>query len=131
MFRGIALIRAGFIHEFIAQRREISESLESINARIAELDKTIANSFDLSDDEFMEKTTFFIMREQLLTRRFINYRTFIQLADPKMVRNFVTSVIQNFCILDGKIASMTFKNGIELKFLYREKDQKASPKASE
>lgn len=118
-------------HEFIAQRREISESLESINARIAELDKTIANSFDLSDDEFMEKTTFFIMREQLLTRRFINYRTFIQLADPKMVRNFVTSVIQNFCILDGKIASMTFKNGIELKFLYREKDQEVSPKASE
>lgn len=108
--------------EFIAQRKEISDALAATNARIAELDKAIANTFNMSDDDLMKRATFFIMQEQLLSRRFVNYSEFIQLADPKIVRNFVTSVIQNFCILDGKIQSITFKNGLELKFLYRQND---------
>ena len=91
-----------------------------MDARIAELDKSIANSFDLSDEDFMARASFFIISQQLAERRFINYEAYIKESDPKIVRDFVTSVIQNFCILDGKIQSITFKNGIEHRFIYKQ-----------
>ena len=99
---------------------KLADSLADMDARIAELDGRIANSFDLSDEDFMAKASLFIISQQLAERRFINYEAYIKASDPKIVRDFVTSVIQNFCILDGKIRSITFKNGIEHRFVYKQ-----------
>ena len=105
--------------DFIVERKRLLDSISEIDERIAALDKSISNSFDLTDEEFMERASYFIVSQQLMDRRFVNYEAFIRAADPKIVREFVTSVIQNFCILDGKITTITFKNGIEHKFVYR------------
>ena len=106
--------------DFILERKKLADSLADMDARIAELDGRIANSFDLSDEDFMAKASLFIISQQLAERRFINYEAYIKASDPKIVRDFVTSVIQNFCILDGKIRSITFKNGIEHRFVYKQ-----------
>lgn len=106
--------------DFILERKKLTDSLADMDARIADLDSRIANSFDLSDEDFMAKASFFIISQQLAERRFINYEAYIKASDPKIVRDFVTSVIQNFCILDGKIWSITFKNGIEHRFIYKQ-----------
>ena len=106
--------------DFILERKKLTDTLAGMDERIAELDRNIANSFDLSDDDFMAKASFFIISQQFAERRFINYAAYIKEADPKIVRDFVTSVIQNFCILDGKIRSITFKNGIEHRFIYKQ-----------
>lgn len=106
--------------DFILERKRLSDSIEAVDARIAELDKSIANSFNLSDEEFMAKASFFIVSQRLADKRFVNYESFIKAADPKTVRDFITSVIQNFCILDGKIRVITFKNGIEHRFIYKQ-----------
>ncbi len=112
--------------DYIVERKRLADSLDEIDARIAELDKNISNSFDLSDDEFMSKASYFILSQRLTDQRFVNYESFIKASDPKIVRDFVTSVIQNFCILGGKILTITFKNGIEHKFVYRQdEEQKA------
>lgn len=105
--------------DFILERKKLADSLADMDARIMELDGRIANSFDLSDEDFMTKASLFIISQQLAERRFINYEAYIKASDPKIVRDFVTSVIQNFCILDGKIRSITFKNGIEHRFIYK------------
>ena len=102
---------------------KLADSLADMDARIAELDGRIANSFDLSDEDFMAKASLFIISQQLAERRFINYEAYIKASDPKIVRDFVTSVIQNFCILDGKIRSITFKNGIEHRFAYKQPEE--------
>lgn len=115
--------------DFIIERQRLSDSLAELDTRIAELDKNIANSFDLSDDEFISKASYFIVSQRLIDRRFVNYEAFIKAADPKIVRDFVTSVIQNFCILDGKIQTITFKNGIEHKFIYKQPEAEKSPEA--
>ena len=115
--------------DFIIERKRLSDSLAELDTRIAELDKNIANSFDLSDDEFISKASYFIVSQRLIDRRFVNYEAFIKAADPKIVRDFVTSVIQNFCILDGKIQTITFKNGIEHKFIYKQPEAEKSPEA--
>ena len=105
--------------EFVVERKRLQDSIIEVDERIAALDKSISNSFDLTDEEFMERASYFIVSQQLMDKRFVNYEAFIRAADPKIVREFVTSVIQNFCILDGKITTITFKNGVEHKFVYR------------
>lgn len=56
----------------------------------------------------MAKASFFIISQQLAEHRSINYEAYIKASGSKIVRDFVTSVIQNFCILDSKIRSITF-----------------------
>ena len=106
--------------DYILERKKLADSLADFDARILELDKNIANTFSLTDDEFMAKASFFIISQRLTDQRFVNYESFIKGSDPKIVREFITSVIQNFCILDGKIQTITFKNGIEHRFIYKQ-----------
>ena len=58
------------------------------------------------------------MSQQLLTKRYVNFDTMIRKIDTKIIKDFVNSVIKKIVILDGKIISIRFKNGIEHKFLY-------------
>lgn len=58
------------------------------------------------------------MSQQLLTKRYVNFDTMIRKIDTKIIKDFVNSVIKKIVILDGKILSIRFKNGIEHKFLY-------------
>ena len=58
------------------------------------------------------------MSQQLLTKRYVNFDTVIRKIDTKIIKDFVNSVIKKIVILDGKILSIRFKNGIEHKFLY-------------
>lgn len=106
--------------DFILERKRLNDTMADLDSKIAALDSRIANSFDLSDEDFMAKASLFIMSQQMAERRFVNYEAFIKAADPKIVREFVTSAIQNFCVLDGKIRSITFKNGIEHRFIYKQ-----------
>lgn len=106
--------------EYITQRKHLTDELAQVDERIAELDASIANAFNISDDEFLEMASYFVLEQRLTDKRFVDYEGFIKSADPKIVRKFITSVIQNFCIQDGKIQSITFKNGIEHRFIYKQ-----------
>ena len=73
----------------------------------------------LSDDEFMEKASQFILTQQLLDKRSVNYEKFIRKIDPRIVKDFLNETVSNFCIKDGLTTSVLFKNGIELRFCYK------------
>ncbi len=40
--------------------------------------------------------------------------------DAKVLKDFVNSVIERIVLLDGRVASIEFKNGLVHEFLYRE-----------
>ena len=41
-------------------------------------------------------------------------------VDAKVLKDFVNSVIERIVLLDGRVASIEFKNGLVHEFLYRE-----------
>lgn len=106
--------------DYIVERKRILDSLEDVNARLEEVERTAAASLSLSDDEFMAKASYFIMAQQLQDKRFVDYEKFIRKIDPQIVKDFINSVVQNFCIKDGRIVSILFKNGIEHQFFYKD-----------
>lgn len=105
--------------DFNIERERIAKALSEVDSRIDELD--IANAFDLSlsDEAFMQKASQFILTQQLLDKRSVNYERFIRKIDPKIVKDFLNETVSNFCIKDGLTTSILLKNGIELRFSYK------------
>lgn len=106
--------------DYIIERKNIADSLDEVNAKLEIAEKTAADSLSLSDDEFMAKAHYFVMAQQLQDKRLIDYEKFIRKIDPQIVKDFMNSIVQNFCIKDGKIMSILFKNGIEHQFFYKD-----------
>ena len=108
--------------EYIVERKRLLDSLEAIDSRLKEIDVALAQQIKLSDEEFIQKASYFIMAQQLTEKRHIDYTRFMRRADPQIVKNFVQNVCANFCIKSGRVTSIRFKNGIEHQFFYKDSE---------
>ena len=109
--------------DYLIERKRISDELAAIDARIETLEANRTSQFSVTDDDFIERASFFIISHSLTNRREVNYEKYIREIDPRILKDFLTSVVQNFCIKEGKIESMRFKNGMEHRFLYKGNDE--------
>ena len=106
--------------DYIIEKKQLDEQLEKVNARLDELSEGLTSQFSISDDELMAKASYFIMSQKLSDKRFVNYRRLLEETDPRILKDFINSVSSNFCIENGKIRSITFKNGIIHEFVYKD-----------
>ena len=106
--------------DYIIEKNSLSESLDKVNARLDELEAGFTSQFSISDEELIAKASYFIMSQKLLDKRFVDYKRLLKETDPKILKDFINSVSSNFCIKNGRIESITFKNGIIHEFVYKE-----------
>lgn len=105
--------------DYLIERKNLSDSIDTIDKRLEEIEKHSSRQFTLTDDEFMAKASMFIMTHQLQDKRFIDFEKLIRKVDPVIVKEFINSVTQKIVIKQGRITSIRFKNGLEHKFLYK------------
>lgn len=105
--------------DYLVERQQLITSLEEKDARLEELEAESYASITMSDEEFMAKASYFVLSQQLLDKRFVDYERFIRKIDPQIVKDFLNSVVTNFCIKNGLTTSILFKNGVELRFSYK------------
>lgn len=105
--------------EYLTEKKSLSDSIETIDKRLEEIEQHSSQQFTLTDDEFLAKASMFIMTHELQDKRFIEFEKLIRRVDPKIIKEFITSVTQKIVIKSGKIISIRFKNGLEHKFLYK------------
>lgn len=106
--------------EYLIERKQLDDAIKQIDERLTEIEKINTLDFSLSDEEFLSKASYFIMSQQLLTKRYVDFEKLIKKLDPKIIKNFINSIVKKIVISDGKILSICFKNGIEHKFLYKQ-----------
>lgn len=94
-------------------------SINEIDQRLNEIKDEDVNFGPLADDEFIEKASYFIMVSKLLDDRYVDYEKDIRQIDPSIPRSFIRSVIEYIEVIDGKISSITFKNGMKHNFIYK------------
>lgn len=104
--------------DYIMERKALTDQLEKVDARLDEISKALASEFNISDDELLEKASYFLISQKLADKRFVDYRRLLEESDPRTVKDFITSVTSNFCVENGKIRSITFRNGIIHEFVY-------------
>lgn len=105
--------------DYLIERKKMTDRLEEVDARLDELEAASSDSISLSDEEFMAKASYFILSQQLQDKRFVDYEKFIRKIEPQIVKDFLNSIVSNFCIKNGLTTSISFKNGIELRFSYK------------
>lgn len=108
--------------EYVIEKNNLSESLSKVNARLEELEKGLTSQFSISDEELIAKASYFIMSQKLSDKRYVDYKRLLKETDPKILKDFINSVSSNFCIKNGRIESITFKNGIIHEFVYKDED---------
>lgn len=106
--------------DFIRENTSLTESLAKVNQRIAELDENAVELDVLTTDDelFMQQASYLVITEELLSRRHVNYEKVIRVLDKRTLKNFINSIVQNFCIFDGKVTEISFKNGVKVQFQY-------------
>jgi len=106
--------------DYIIEKKQLDEQLDKVNSRLEEISKGLTAQFSISDDELLAKASYFIMSQKLSDKRFVNYRRLLEETDPRILKDFINTVTCNFCIENGKIRSITFKNGIIHEFMYKD-----------
>ena len=83
--------------DYIIEREKIMRELTAIEARLAELRRQ-ESSAAVSSEEF-EK--------------------YIRKIDPMIPRDFLNNIIQQIVVTDGRVTSISFKNGMTHQFVYK------------
>lgn len=104
--------------DFIIERERIMGELTEIESRLAEIQQQESNR-PVTSDEFIQKAAYFIMVEKLLDDRYVDYEKYIRKIDPSIPRNFLNNVIDQIEVNDGLITSISFKNGMTHRFIYK------------
>lgn len=125
--RALARLQSAYLYaddtmserEYITDRKKITDEIDGIDKRLEEIEKNSSMAFSMSDKDFMEKASYFILSQELQHKRHVNYAKMSRTVDPLIIKSFVKMVIKKIVILDGKIMSIEFSNGITHKFLYK------------
>lgn len=115
--------------DYVIEKNRLSESLGKVNDRLDKFNDGLSSQFSISDEELLAKASYFIMSQKLLDKRFVDYKRLLKETDPRILKEFINSVSSNFCIKNGRIQSVTFKNGIIHEFVYA--DEEPAPEHKE
>ncbi len=126
--RALARLKSLFLYDdealsekdYIIEQKRLNDSIRKIDDRLEEIEQNSSQHFGISDDDFITKASYFIMTQKLAEKREVNYESLVRKIDPKITKDFVNSICQNFCISDGRVGAIRFKNGMEHRFLYRD-----------
>ena len=102
--------------DFLESRKNITDQLKDIEERLSQLEDT--EDSIASNEQFMEKASYFLMVESLLSDRYIDYEKYIRKIDPTVPKAFLNTIISTITINKGRVMSIEFKNGMVHKFLY-------------
>ncbi|MGL5675961.1 MAG: recombinase zinc beta ribbon domain-containing protein, partial [Cellulosilyticaceae bacterium] len=107
--------------DFIFKKRDITAQLTQIDERIHELQKKQVSVEPVADLSWTTQASYFLMTQELTKKRHINYRDVVASIDADLIHAFMQAVIERIQVEDKKIISITFRNGLEHTFAYKEK----------
>lgn len=103
--------------EYITRREEIISKLTEINQKLG-LKRNAVDDV-LTDQEFIKKASHLLINSRLTDRAYIYYKNLASSVSPDVLREYVHSIIDNLQIKNGRVAAITFKNGITHHFAYK------------
>lgn len=103
--------------DFIIRKSEITQRLEEINAMLGMVARNVENS--LSDEEFIRQASHLLISKELSGRQYIYYKNLAKNVPPEILKAYMDTILDSLTLVDGHVASITFKNGLTHKFIYR------------
>lgn len=108
--------------EYMTEKTKIEDAYSEICSSIKEVTGYETLERSISDKDFVQHATAFIVAKKLSGNNYINYRELAVSTEPLVLKEFFNSIIDSITInTDGKIGSIVFKNGLRHIFLYKQK----------
>ena len=63
--------------------------------------------------------SYYIMVNKLIENRYIDYEKYIRAIAPSIPHSFLRQIIDHIVVNDGRVTSITFKNGATHTFTYK------------
>lgn len=98
--------------DFVKQKEKILSSIKELDIELNS--EQIDNK--ISDKDFIRQAGNFIVTKNLSGKHFISYNRLALSIDKKIIKNFISSLIDQITVKNGKIKSITFKNGLSQTF---------------
>ena len=103
--------------DFIIRKTEISKCLEEINAMLGMVAKNSEPS--LSDEEFVRQASHLLISRELQNRQYIYFKNLAQSVSPEILKVYMETVLDSVLLVDGRVSSIVFRNGLTHKFKYK------------
>ena len=108
--------------EFIIQKNKLTEALDAVTEQIG-FASSDAWKQSISDEVFVQRASEFIIAQNLSDRSYIYYKRLAMSVDSGVLQSFVSSIIDSIVILDGRVKTITFRNGLSHTFVFRDADK--------
>ncbi len=104
---------------FLFKKRDIVSNIERLNSDISNYHKKMADKQLSVDTTFLNKASNFLMHQEISNKRDIDFKELLDVVDKSIIKDFINTVVEHIVVNDKKVISITFKNGITHKFVYR------------
>ena len=107
--------------EYLVERNKISAAYSELESRLEEISSFEQIERTITDKEFIQQATAFIIAKKLSGSSYINYRHLASSTDTELLKDFFNSILDCTTLNShGRIGSIVFKNGLRHTFLYSE-----------
>lgn len=103
--------------DYILRKNEIVSHLKTINNRLGLLTQN-PDSY-LTDEEFIKQASHLLIQKELKNRKYIYYKNLATSVDPEILHTYMETILDSVYVSDGKVTSITFKNGLTHRFTYK------------
>ena len=100
--------------DYFLKKSKILEKIKELNKKI---DETTAPASSTSHINFILDVTTLEL-SKVLNEGNIKIKPLINTIDREIIKTFVNSIISKIIIKDKTVQSITFKNGLEITFIY-------------
>lgn len=103
--------------DFIIRKSTISKRIEEINSQLG---MTVKNADTvLSDEEFIRQASHLLIQKELQGKQYIYFKSLAQNVSPEVLKTYMDTLLDSIHVIDGRVSSITFKNGLTHKFTYK------------
>lgn len=103
--------------DFIIRKSAISKRIEEINSQLG---MTVKNADTvLSDEEFIRQASHLLIQKELQGKKYIYFKNLAQNVSPEVLKTYMDTLLDSIHLIDGRVSSITFKNGLTHKFTYK------------
>ena len=103
--------------EFIIKKSEITKNLEDVNSMLGMVSRG-ADSV-LTDEEFVKQASHLLISKELSDRQYIYFKKLVQSVSPEILKTYMETILDSIMVIDGRISSIVFRNGLTHKFIYK------------
>lgn len=108
--------------DYLIKKLEINEKLDKVNDELKKLQENDLTNVTFNDVEFLKKTSNFMINNELIHKRSINFKSMAMTIDKNIIKDFINTVIEKIEVKDGRVYAIHFKNGLVNNFIYKERE---------